>query len=106
MLRRARTTLSHDILGHLTLRQPDHKWQRKFAEMIEGEREKLESQTFDPSYDPAKEVLRELNPSDLVYWNATKAALIQKDNDMDFSDGVNLTYEEIMAEKKLNTLRE
>lgn len=69
LLRKARSTLSHDAQGKQTIRQPDARWVRKFAETIEQEREKLESQTYDSSYDPTKEVLRELNPSDLLVWN-------------------------------------
>ena len=32
--------------------------------------------------------------------------MIEKDISLDFADSINLTYEEIMAEKKLNSLRE
>lgn len=49
--------------------------------------------------------MRELNPSDLIGWQKRKADLVEQDIRMDFSTGVNLTFEEIMTEKKLDALR-
>lgn len=39
-------------------------------------------------------------------WHAQKQQLVQKDLVHDFASDVLLTYEEIVAEKKLNALRE
>lgn len=67
----------------------------KFADTIQEEREKLESQIYDPCYDPTKEVLREFSESEMIEWNRLRMELIHRDHVQDFAHGMEPTYEEI-----------
>jgi len=83
------------------------KFRQKLADYIEAAKEQLESQIYDPSYDASVEdKLKEYTPEEMKDWEAQKAHLIQKDLVQDFANDIILTYEEIVAEKKLNSLRE
>jgi len=41
------------------------RFRNKFADVISEEREKLEHQIYDPTYDPALEVLREFTSEEM-----------------------------------------
>ena len=88
-------------------KKPHMRFRQKMAEQIEAAKEQLEQQIFDPNYDASVEdTLIELAPDKIKEWESSKQRLVDKDMVMDFARDISLNYEEVVTEKKLDSLRE
>jgi hypothetical protein len=93
VMRRGRSVAIDEKTGNVA--KAAQPWAVKFADTIQEEREKLESQIYDPKYDSTKEVLREFSEQEMIEWKKIRSDMIHLDHVHDFAHGMQPTYEEI-----------